>query len=284
MNDGVAFKNIRNSRGISQNDIIKNKLSRTTISKFENNKITLSMNNFNYLIESIDVSFEEFNFIKNGYAYNDKEQIIHLFNQFFSNSDFYFIDELIQKCELYLSKNFSKSIKCIQNTLNILKHTRMSSNDNLNCLAKLYAADTWNELSNIDTWTILDIKIINCCLHFFDPSTYVYISEQLVNSLNKYKDFSNIILLETSIYLNLTLLFSLQKNIDKARYFANISLLKAKQSKRIDYISISMIRIGILFKKQEQLHKGLNLLNVLDDSSLEASIQEEIIFFKKIIP
>lgn len=79
MNDGETFKFLRNSRQISQKDIIKNNLSRTTISKFENNKIMLSMSNFDYLLNSIDVSFEEFNFIKNDYSYTGKEQIIYLY-------------------------------------------------------------------------------------------------------------------------------------------------------------------------------------------------------------
>lgn len=61
--------------------------------------------------------------------------------------------------------------------------------------------------NRIEDWTILDIKIINCCLHFFEPETYISLAEQLVKSLKKYNGFSDISSLEASIYLNLTLLF-----------------------------------------------------------------------------
>lgn len=276
MNDGETFKLLRNSRAISQKDIIKNNLSRTTISKFENNKIMLSMTNFNYLLNSVDVSFEEFNFIKNDYSYTGKEQIIYLFNSIFSNSELENINNLIILCDYYLDNNFSKSIKCIRNTLYVLKHIEDSSNNKLNCHSKLYAADIWKDLSQVDSWTILDIKIINCCLHFFDPSTYPHISKQLVKSLDKYKDFTNIILLESSIYLNLTLLFSLQNNKKEAMFFSKKALDSSYNSKRIDYISISLIRYGLLFNQEEKINDGLKLLKFLNNASLYRMAEEEI--------
>lgn len=276
MNDGETFKLLRNSRAISQKDIIKNNLSRTTISKFENNKIMLSMTNFNYLLNSIDVSLEEFNFIKNDYSYTGKEQIIYLFNSIFSNSELENIDNLIILCDYYLDNNFSKSIKCIRNTLYVLKYIEHSSNNKLNCHSKLYAADIWKELSQVDSWTILDIKIINCCLHFFDPSTYPHISKQLVKSLDKYKEFTNIILLESSIYLNLTLLFLLQNNKKEAMFFSKKALDSSYKSKRIDYISVSLIRYGLLFGQEEKINDGLEMLKILNNASLYRMAEEEI--------
>jgi len=276
MNDGETFKFLRNSRQISQKDIIKNNLSRTTISKFENNKIMLSMSNFDYLLNSIDVSFEEFNFIKNDYSYTGKEQIIYLFNNIFSNSDLDSLDNLITLCDIYLDNNFSKSIKCIRSTLYVLKYVEDSSNNKLSCLSKIYAADIWEELSTVDSWTILDIKIINCCLHFFDPDTYSLISKQLVKSLDKYKDFSNIILLESSIYLNLTCLYLLQQDKETAFNFSEKALNSSYQSKRIDYIAISLIRHGLLSNQEEQVNEGLNLLKLLHNDALYELVKKEI--------
>lgn len=276
MNDGETFKFLRNSRQISQKDIIKNNLSRTTISKFENNKIMLSMSNFDYLLNSIDVSFEEFNFIKNDYSYTGKEQIIYLFNNIFSNSNLDYLDNLIALCDIYLDNNFSKSIKCIRSTLYVLKHVEDSSNNKLSCLSKIYAADIWEELSKVDSWTILDIKIINCCLHFFDPNTYSLISKQLVKSLDKYKNFANIILLESSIYLNLTLLYSSQNDKKTAFLFSKKALSSSYQSKRVDYISISLIRHGLLSNQEEQVNEGLKMLKLLHNDSLYKIAKKEI--------
>ncbi|MBO0475266.1 hypothetical protein IGL98_003242 [Enterococcus sp. DIV0840] len=276
INEGSSFKNIRQSRNITQKDICKQKISRTTLSKFENNKIMLSMAHFNYLLNSIDVSFEEFNFIENGYSYKDKEQIIYLFNKIFSNSDLKYLDNLITLCDNYLDDNFSKSIKCIRSTLYMLKHIADSTNSKLNCQSKLYAADVWDELSKVDSWTILDIKIINCCLHFFDPNTYPLISKQLIKSLDKYKNFSNIILLETSIYLNLTLLFSLQNDKKSALFFSEKALDRSFQSKRIDYISISLIRYGLLSNQKGKINDGLKILKLLNDDPLYKIVKEEV--------
>ena len=154
--------------------------------------------------------------------------------------------------------------------------------DKINCLSKIYVADIWNELSNVDEWTILDLKIINCCLHFFEPDTYILISEQVIKSLTKYQNFSNIILLEVSIYLNLTTLFFLQKNLDYAKKFVELSLSSAYKSKRVDYIAIALIRYGIIFKNKNNIEKGINLIDILDDSELKLSVQNEINEFENI--
>lgn len=279
IDDGQIFKTIRKSRNISQNEISKGELSRTTISKFENNKVTLSATNFHFLLDSLDISVEEFNYIKNDYSYKGKEEIIVLFNQLFSNADNYNIEKLIVLCEEYLKENYSKSVQCILNTLFALKHLNISENK-LNCHSKIYVADVWNILSDIDSWTLLDLKIINCCLYFFEPNTYIHISDQVIKTLDKYKNFTNIIVLEISIYLNLTMLFLLENNLEYAKKFVKIALKKAYKSKRIDYIATASIRYGIIFNNESEIEKGLNLLNILDDDNLSIPIKKEIKLFK----
>lgn len=281
MEKGEAFKLTRKSRGITQNEISKKHLSRSTISKFENNKLNLSIENFEILLNSIDVSFEEFNFIKNNYSYSDKEKILYLFNNIFSNSDNLYIKKLISLCDNYLSNHFSKSIKNIKNTLYILDimHSSPDYKSKVDVI-ELYAEEIWQDLSKVDSWTILDIKIINCCLHFFSSDIYIQISDQLMKSIKKYKNFSNITILETSIYLNLTLLFLLNKQKKEAKIFSKEALYKAKKSKRIDYISLSLIRYGLLFSKENRIDEGLFLLNFLEDDLLKEKVKQEIDFFK----
>ena len=83
--------------------------------------------------------------------------------------------------------NFSKSIKCIRSTLYVLKNIKISNNNFKNKNIKRYTADIWEELAKIYNWTMLDIKIINCCIHFFEPDTYLLLSDQLIRSLEKYR-------------------------------------------------------------------------------------------------
>lgn len=279
-NDGECFKTIRESRGITQKEVVQNMISRVTLSKFENNKINISMNNFKYLLDSIDVTSEEFDYIKNNYSYDEKQSIINKFNHAFSNLDDQLVDETIIECEKYLKNNFSVAIKCIKNVMYILKHLSNSSNEKVNCYTKIYAADIWNELSKIDNWTLLDMKIINCCLHFFESKTYVSISELLISNLKKYSDFSDIILLEASVYLNLTILFLMEKDLDKAMLYSNFSVEKSLKSKRIDYIALSLIRNGIILKNDDSIEEGKKLLQFLNDKNLEEQVQVEINYFK----
>lgn len=274
--DGQTFKIIRESRKIKQNEITFQTLSRTTLSKFENDKVVLSMNNFKYLLQSLDVTLEEFNYIKNGYSNGVKEQILHDFSQLFSTSDVTLIEKIMRQCNDYLKTNYSRAIKCIYNVMHVLKYTHDSSNDKISCHTKIYIADIWDELSQVENWTILDIRIINCCLHFFESEAMIGICDQLIKNLKKYEGFSNILLLETSIYLNLTLIFLLKNEREKAKEYAGISLKKANKSKRIDYIAISFIRSGIAFSDETCINNGLNLLDVLGDQILKNGAIEEI--------
>lgn len=162
----------------------------------------------------------------------------------------------------------------------MLKCLNNSSNDKITCYTKIYAADIWNELSIIDNWTLLDLRIINCCLHFFDKKSYLTISDMLVKNLSKYKNFSNIILLEISVYLNLTILFLLDNELEQAKKFSILSLDKSLESKRIDYISLSLIRSGIIENKDSQINKGLKLLEILNDQQLLEQVNEEIAHFR----
>lgn len=280
--DGYNFKQIRESRGLSQNDVVQNQISRVALSKFENSKTNLSMTNFKYILNSIDVSLEEFDFIKNNYSYDEKQYIIIRFNQIFSNSNNTICDDLISRCDHYLQNNFSVSIECIKNVMYILKHLNYSSHEKISTYVEYFSSKIWNDLSKIDNWTLLDIKIINCCLHFFEPSTYLSISKLLVDNLQKYKNFSNIILLETSIYLNLSILFLMENNIDMAKYYSDISLKKAFNSKRIDYIALSLIRNGLISESENNINKGLNLLQILDDKLFIDQVKSEINYFKEL--
>ncbi|SLM86976.1 Rgg/GadR/MutR family transcriptional regulator [Vagococcus fluvialis] len=279
-NEGYTFKEIRKSRGLTQDDIVKNHISRVTLSKFENGKMVLSMSNFKYILNAVDLTLEEFDFIKNGYSYDKKQDIITSFNNLFSNTNNEINDEIIKKCEVYLSENCSVSIKCIKNVMYMLNFLNNSSNEKVTCYTKIYAADIWNELSVIDNWTLLDIKIINCCLHFFDKKSYLTISDMLIKNLNKYKNFSNIILLETSVYLNLTILFLMNNELKQAKKFSSLSLSKSLESKRIDYISLSMIRNGIICDKNSQIEKGLSLIEILNNKQLLEQINKEIAYFR----
>lgn len=276
-NEGSLYKKLRYSRNISQKELCKSNLSRTTLSKFENNKINLSFTNFDYLLNSIDISLDEFKYIQNDYSYDDKKYIINYFDNIFSvQYDEASINKMIVFIENYLTNQYSKSIFFILNILKSFQYINQSENHKIDCKAHIYLADIWNELSKMDHWSLLDIKIINSSLYFFEYSTCIEIGQQLIKSLKKYEKYTDISFLEASIWSNLTLLAQINNDITHAQSFSTYAWNASLKSKRIDYISISLIRKGIAFNENKDIDSGFHLLSIIDNNNLVDSLKKEV--------
>lgn len=280
ISEGALYKKLRYSRNISQEKLCKYKLSRTTLSKFENNKVNLSFSNFDYLLNSIDISLDEFKYIQNDYSYDDKRYIINYFDNIFSvQYDENSINKMIAFIEQYLTNQYSKSIFFILQILKSFKDISSSGNQKIHCKAHIYIADIWNELSQMDHWSLLDIKIINSSLYFFEYSTCIEVGYQLIKMLKKYDAYKNISNLETSIWTNLTLLALMNNDRHSAQTFSNHAYNSSLKSNRIDYISISLVRKGIAFNNREYIENGFHLLSIIKNTKLINSLEKEIADF-----
>ena len=60
---GNVYKEIRESKGLTQEEVCGDVLSRTSLSKIESGKTTPKYENMEFLLRQIDMSFEEFEYI-----------------------------------------------------------------------------------------------------------------------------------------------------------------------------------------------------------------------------
>ena len=60
---GNVYKEIRESKGLTQEEVCGNVLSRTSLSKIESGKATPKYENMEFLLRQINMSFEEFDYI-----------------------------------------------------------------------------------------------------------------------------------------------------------------------------------------------------------------------------
>ena len=99
---GSIYKKIRKSKGLSQNEVCGTSISRTTLSKFENNKLSPSYDTMVYLLLQIDMSEEEFQFVCNDFSYDLRDEIISLFFRQTSNLETAQLFRLLEKGNKYL--------------------------------------------------------------------------------------------------------------------------------------------------------------------------------------
>ena len=76
---GKVYKEIRESKGLTQEEICGNVLSRTSLSKIESDKVTPKYENMEFLLRQINMSFEEFDYICHLYQPSQRTEIMQTY-------------------------------------------------------------------------------------------------------------------------------------------------------------------------------------------------------------
>lgn len=274
-NFGATYKKIRKSRCITQESVCQNLISRTTLSKFENNKLVPSITVFFKLLDRIDISMDEFIYIGKNYQISKKKELVNNFFSIFTNKSIEDLNSLHQQCINFLKENESKTIELLIWVIESL--VELSSNDNkkIPCLPKVMLSIPWENLQQYSAWSLDDIKIINCCLYMFPFDVAMNISTQLINQLLKYEKLQDLFLLQSAIYLNVTLLCLQNGETEKGKSYVELAIQKSKKSKRYDYFSLATARKGFLYNREILIDQALDMSRLFEDTELQQLILEE---------
>ncbi|HEL7558368.1 TPA: helix-turn-helix domain-containing protein, partial [Enterococcus faecalis] len=191
-NFGKVYKEVRESKGISQKKICHEALSRTTLSKLENCKIMPSYQTMEYLLQQINMSFSEFEYICNVYQPQERECIIEEFNSLINNTDRVNIKDLLKRCEKFLKITDDYYIKDIQMLLKAQLAFQLESINSNVCKSKLLISQIWSRIEKMDVWYYNEIRLLNGILFYFPLETIEAISDKLLYSLKKYSTYAKI--------------------------------------------------------------------------------------------
>lgn len=277
---GKTYRDIRKNKGITQSEICKDFISRTSLSKFENGKVIPSVQTFIELLNRIDVSFNEFLYINQGYRSNEKQRILNRFYSLFSNKEISTLLDLKQECYTFQEKSFSKTIDLLIYVIDSLVELSTNNETVIPCLPRILLTIPWEYMQKYSWWSIDDIKLINCCLYMFPIETAMSIAEQLVIQLQRYNNLENTSSLQCAIYLNIVLLCLQNQQQKNAEVILELALPLAKKINRSDYYSIAIARKSFISKDKKMLEKALQIATLFDDQLLYESIKkEEELFF-----
>lgn len=270
-----TLRKIRSGKGIKQSDVTNNVMSRSTYSKIERGLITPGIVNFYNILSRLNIGFEEFLYIYNGYAFDSRWKIINEFKNTRGNFD---SDKLIMiknMCEDFLRDTDDSHINNIKCTcLALLKIKENDFNT-----AKAIAEKVWSDLSNRETWFFDDVFIINNIFFMFEGKTIESMYSRAIDYLNKYGEFQS--------YWGTRIRFSLQFNkLSYDMFYGNRSkelqllidklLVEAREFRYYDLEAILFIRKGLILSNEALIDKGLQILKVLELHELVTSAQEEI--------
>ena len=273
---GKVYKEIRESKGLTQEEVCGNVLSRTSLSKIESGKVTPKYENMEFLLRQINMSFEEFDYICHLYQPSQRTEIMQTYlnmNSIIGGSG---LVHFFETCQNYLKTHHDLPIEEIRDMLEVVIHIRQHSTEKLSDQVKQTVKKLWEKIEKQDTWYESDIKILNTILFSFPIEHLHLITEKILQRLEVYKNYQHLYDLRMAILLNLSTIYLYHQDKNMCQQICYTLLEDAKNKKSYDMLAICYVRIGICRDDAKLIQKGLSLLELTDETSILAYLKKEV--------
>lgn len=272
---GSTYQKVRKNKGISQEVACEGIISRTTLSKFENNTSAPSNRVFLELVDRLDLSIDEFSYIHNGYKNNEKNSMVENFFSQFSNQDLNYLKNIQNECEIYLEKHASTNISLLRTIIDSQISLFENIESKIDCLSKIFITKTWQELQNRSQWYYDEIRLLNCCLFLLPSEQIEHFGDTLINRLDKYAEFRDIRPLKCTLLLNISLIFISNDDKRKSTNYLKKAMQISKKINRSDYYALAISRYGIVTSSTNLITKGIMISNLFENTLLTKLILNE---------
>ena len=273
---GKVYKEIRESKGLTQEEVCRGILSRTSLSKIESGKVTPKYENMEFLLRQINMSFEEFDYICHLYQPNQRTKIMQTYlnmNSIIGSSD---LVHFFETCQNYLKTHHDLPIEEIRDMLEVVIHIRQHGTEQLSDQVKQTVKKLWEKIEKQDTWYENDLKILNTILFSFPIEHLHLITGKILQRLEVYKNYQHLYDLRMTILLNLSTIYLYHQDKNMCQQICYTLLEDAKNKKSYDMLAICYVRIGICRDDAKLIQKGFSLLELTDETSILAFLKKEV--------
>ena len=273
---GKVYKEIRESKGLTQEEVCGNVLSRTSLSKIESGKVTPKYENMEFLLRQINMSFEEFDYICHLYQPSQRTEIMQTYLNMSSTLGTSELETLFQKCQDYLKTHHDLPIEEIRDMLEIVIHIRQHGTEQLSNQVKQTVKKLWEKIEKQDTWYENDLKVLNTILFSFPIEHLHLITEKILQRLEVYKNYQHLHDLRVAILLNLSTIYLYNQDKNMCQQICYTLLEDAKNKKSYDRLAICYVRIGICRDDAKLIQKGFSLLKLTEETSMLSHLKKEV--------
>ena len=273
---GKVYKEIRESKGLTQEEVCGNVLSRTSLSKIESGKATPKYENMDFLLRQMNMSFEEFDYICHLYQPSQRTEIMQTYlnmNSIIGSSS---LVDFFETCQNYLKTHHDLPIEEIRDMLEVVIHIRQRGTEKLSDQVKQTIKKLWEKIEKQDTWYESDLKILNTILFSFPIEHLHLITEKILQRLEVYKNYQHLYDLRMAILLNLSTIYLYHQDKNMCQQICYTLLEDAKNKKSYDMLAICYVRIGICRDDAKLIQKGFSLLELTDETSILAFLKKEV--------
>ena len=273
---GKVYKEIRESKGLTQEEVCGDVLSRTSLSKIESGKVTPKYENMEFLLRQVNMSFEEFDYICHLYQPSQRTEIMQTYlnmNSIIGGSG---LVHFFETCQNYLKTHHDLPIEEIRDMLEVVIHIRQHGTEQLSDQVKQTVKKLWEKIEKQDTWYESDLKILNTILFSFPIEHLHLITEKILQRLEVYKNYQHLYDLRMAILLNLSTIYLYHQDRNMCQQICYTLLEDAKNKKSYDMLAICYVRIGICRDDAKLIQKGFSLLELTDETSILAFLKKEV--------
>ncbi|AEB29309.1 conserved hypothetical protein [Carnobacterium sp. 17-4] len=282
---GKDFKKIRENKGYTQQYVAKEAMARSTYTKFELDSIVPTITKYFQILNNLDMTHKEFNYIHNHYQLKGKDAILYQFKKMAVNSDLNTLMNVRETTKSYLIEHEDNVVQDIFHICNALI-TLSKTNDLTQ--AATYAEKVWHRIAQLDKWYLIELRLLNNILFFFDFDTSHFISKRALIELEHYKHFHEAIELKLAYSMNLIYLLMENHNYQQALEKADSLITLSKEKGRYRILGVLYVRKGIILTKLKKpssetkiwIQKGFTLLEAIEDFSLIEELKKEVLYYR----
>lgn len=178
MSIGETIELVRKAKNIKIKELCNNKISRQTYFRIINNQVDTSITTFIFLLSQLNISFEEFFFIKNNYNLNRNNIVISKLKVYFEEKN---IDSL-NKIKTFYEQSDDLSI-CDYHLYHLILIYIAKLNKKKATQSEQLIKDY---LINVDTWTHYELILFNNSMFIFNIELVELLSNKAITNLQRY--------------------------------------------------------------------------------------------------
>ena len=273
---GKVYKEIRESKGLTQEEVCGDVLSRTSLSKIESGKVTPKYENMEFLLRQINMSFEEFDYICHLYQPSQRTEIMQTYLNMNSIIGSNSLVHFFETCQNYLKTHHDLPIEEIRDMLEVVIHIRQHGAEQLSDQVKQTIQKLWEKIEKQDTWYESDLKILNTILFSLPIEHLHLITGKILQRLEVYKNYQHLYDLRMTILLNLSTIYLYHQDKNMCQQICYTLLEDAKNKKSYDMFAICYVRIGICRNDAKLIQKGFSLLELTEETSMLSHLKKEV--------
>lgn len=275
------INDIRIQKNISIKEISEYSVSKSTYYRYINGETDLNSYSFLKLLDTLHVTIEEVNHIKNGYGLSEQQNILVEIKKAFENQDITKL-ELLKKMCVFKQSNKIENYIHYESLIDILiarlQHKEIDIKKN-----KLY-----QYLLKTDTWTRYELIMFNNSMFFFNVSATKYILNRAIPSLKNISKLHSLGEESFRLVVNAVVFFIHNNEINDAiKYIKLLNSIEILSDHIYEKIILKMLNNlpGYLLNEEKaifEINKCIEFLSFIDAKPLDRMFSELFEDLKKI--